>query len=200
MGLEIASTSLLPVGSGMGTSSILGGCVLASVAGCVGLELRPTTTTALAAPVRGDDDRDDETDEDEDDDADGRLVGAVLSLEQLLTTGGGWQDQVGGLIGGGLKIGRSGAVPGRRPTVERVTVSPSILSVLNGDDDMGGGGGGRIVLAYTGRPRLARGVLRNVLRRWSRRTPSPWPSPPSSSPSADPPPSPLPSPTSPPSS
>jgi fucokinase len=36
------------------------------------------------------------------------LCHAVLKLEQMLTTGGGWQDQVGGLYGG-VKICRSSA-------------------------------------------------------------------------------------------
>ena len=76
VGLDIASTSVLHFRSRIGTSLILGGCVLASVVGCVGLYLRPTTAT-FSSPVRG---YSNGRDEDKYDDRDGPLVGAVLSL------------------------------------------------------------------------------------------------------------------------
>ena len=57
IGLEIISTSLLPHGSGLGTSSILAGCVLSSVGQCLGLEQAKDP---------------------------GFLINAVLNLEQLL--------------------------------------------------------------------------------------------------------------------
>lgn len=51
-----------------------------------------------------------------------RLPLQVSKVEQLLTTGGGWQDQVGGIYGG-LKICRSnGTLP------MKVMVSPLLLS------------------------------------------------------------------------
>ena len=37
MGLEVESYSELPMGSGLGTSSILAGCVLAAIGGAAGL-------------------------------------------------------------------------------------------------------------------------------------------------------------------
>jgi fucokinase len=58
-GLEVVSTSYLPTGSGMGGSSILGGCIVAAIARCIGIELQ----------------NDD-------------LVKAVLMLENMMTTGG----------------------------------------------------------------------------------------------------------------
>ncbi len=64
-------------GSGLGTSSILAGAVVAACWTC-----------AAVAYTRSD------------------LVHAVLVVEQLLTTGGGWQDQVGGLHRG-LSLGTS---------------------------------------------------------------------------------------------
>ena len=76
VGMDIASTSILPFRSRIGTSLILGGCVLASVVGCVGLYLRPTTAT-FSSPVRG---YSNGRDEDKYDDRDGPLVGAVRSL------------------------------------------------------------------------------------------------------------------------
>ena len=36
------------------------------------------------------------------------LIHSVLMLEQLLTRGGGWQDNIGGIVGG-LKLGSSNA-------------------------------------------------------------------------------------------
>ena len=65
--LEIETWSLLPHGSGLGTSSILAGTVCAAIAGALGRSYDSTS-----------------------------LLHLVLALEQMLSTGGGWQDQVGG--------------------------------------------------------------------------------------------------------
>lgn len=138
IGLEIISTSLLPRGSGMGTSSILAGCVLASIARCVGINLTNT-----------------------DDDDDDSLIYHVLALEQLLTCGGGWQDQIGGLVGG-LKLGTSPKlVFPVMAKVQRIPISESTIATLNE----------RLILVFTGHTRLAKNLLQNVLRRWARRTP-----------------------------
>ena len=134
IGLEVVSTSLLPRGSGLGTSSILAGCVLASLSRCVGIDL------------------------DENDDV--RLVSLVLQLEQRLTCGGGWQDQIGGLFGG-FKLGTSKAH--EFPViahVQRMPLQPSTISKL---DD-------RLILVFSGQTRLAKNILQQVLHRWSRRT------------------------------
>jgi galactokinase/mevalonate kinase-like predicted kinase len=131
--LEIVSTSLLPQGSGMGTSSILGGCVLAAVAKCIGM---------------GDLDTD-------------YINHAVLMLEQLLTTGGGYQDQVHGIIQG-VKTVRSN--PNTFPLVmyvEKISITPETKDLLEE----------RLILAFTGMTRFANNILQNVLRRWARRTP-----------------------------
>jgi len=47
------------------------------------------------------------------------LIHAVLYVEQLLTTGGGWQDQVGGVYGG-FNLGQSPADADR----VRIVVNP----------------------------------------------------------------------------
>ena len=70
-GIEIESWSRLPQGSGLGTSSILAAALVACVSSALGV-------------------RRDASD----------LTHAVLQVEQLLTTGGGWQDQVGGILPG----------------------------------------------------------------------------------------------------
>ena len=136
VGLEIVATSLLPQGSGLGTSSILGGCVLAAIAQCVGIEIRD----ALSSP---------------------ELLDAVLHLEQLMTTGGGYQDQVNGLVGG-VKIVSSEAVKfPLQMKVDRIPLDPKFQKAL---DD-------RLVLVFTGKTRLAKNILQNVLQRWASRTP-----------------------------
>ena len=141
-GLEIVSTSLLPTGSGMGSSSILAGCILAAVAKCVGIKLNGV-------------------EDDCDDNGNGSLIHSVLMVEQLLSTGGGWQDNIGGLVGG-LKLGRSDAYAfPLRTKVDRHSISPQTIDKLNR----------RLVLAFSGKPRLAKNVLQQVLRRWASRQP-----------------------------
>ena len=76
------------------------------------------------------------------------LIHAVLHLEQMLTTGGGWQDQVGGLLPG-IKIGRS---KGQLPLL----VESEVLDI--GEDNMK-----KLLdhslLVFTGKPRLAKNML-----------------------------------------
>lgn len=130
--LEIVSASSLPQGSGMGTSSILAATVLACISKCVGIG---------------------ELDED-------FLLHAVLMLEQLLTSGGGWQDQAHGIIPGVKMVS---SAPSQLPialTVDRIPLSESLKKELER----------RMILVFTGKTRLAKNILQDVLRRWSRRT------------------------------
>uniref|UniRef100_A0A4W3IP13 L-fucose kinase n=1 Tax=Callorhinchus milii TaxID=7868 RepID=A0A4W3IP13_CALMI len=130
-GFELHSWSCLPHGSGLGTSSILAGAVMAAL---------------LTAAGRSYD-----TDS---------LIHAVLHLEQMLTTGGGWQDQVGGLVPG-IKIGRSKPHLPLRVEVEPIAVTDDLVKRLND----------RLLLIYTGKTRLARNLLQDVLRNWYARRP-----------------------------
>lgn len=130
-GFEIHTWSNLPQGSGMGTSSILAGAVMAAL-------LRASGKTC---------------------DRKG-LVHAVLYLEQLLTTGGGWQDQVGGIMGG-IRIGLSD--PKLPISIDSIDLKPS--------DDVIKAISDRIILIYTGKTRLARNVLQEVVRNWYARNP-----------------------------
>lgn len=70
-GLEITLLSAIPAGSGLGTSSILAATVLAALAEFCGLQWDQNT-----------------------------VCHRTLILEQMLTTGGGWQDQYGGVLQG----------------------------------------------------------------------------------------------------
>ncbi|XP_041794358.1 L-fucose kinase isoform X2 [Chelmon rostratus] len=131
-GVELHSWSVLPTGSGLGTSSILAGALLAAVYRCTG---RTYNTDSL--------------------------IHAVLYLEQILTTGGGWQDQVGGLVGG-VKVGRSRASLPLQVEVERLSPPEDFLLSLEQ----------HLLLVYTGKTRLARNLLQDVVRSWYSRLPS----------------------------
>lgn len=95
------------------------------------------------------------------------LVHAVLTLEQMLTTGGGWQDQVGGLVGLGspAQVGRSAPALPLRVTVDSVPLGDAFREALEA----------RLVLIFTGQPRLAKHLLVEVLRRWWSSPASPAP-------------------------
>ncbi|XP_060694261.1 L-fucose kinase isoform X2 [Hemiscyllium ocellatum] len=131
-GFELHTWSNLPHGSGLGTSSILAGAVMAALITAAG----KTCNTSS-------------------------LIHAVLHLEQMLTTGGGWQDQVGGLVPG-IKIGRSKSQLPLRVDVERIAVTDAFVKTLNN----------HLLLVYTGKTRLARNLLQDVLRSWYARVPS----------------------------
>ena len=70
-GMELTLLCAVPKGSGLGTSSVLAGTILAALERFYGM-----------AALRDE------------------LFLQVLEIEQMLTTGGGWQDQIGGLVGG----------------------------------------------------------------------------------------------------
>lgn len=130
-GLEIKCSSNLPTGSGLGTSSILAGAVIACLGRVCGKQFTQRS-----------------------------LIHLVLKLEQWLTTGGGWQDQVGGLLPG-VKLARSEASLPLTVETSPIEMPDGFLSDLNA----------RLAIAYTGRTRLARNLLQNVIRRWYARTP-----------------------------
>ncbi|XP_062817746.1 L-fucose kinase isoform X1 [Anolis carolinensis] len=131
-GFELHTWSRLPHGSGMGTSSILAGAVMAAL----------YRASGRSASVDS-------------------LVHAVLHLEQVLTTGGGWQDQVGGLFPG-LKTGRSEARLPLKVEVEPIQAPEGFVETLSD----------HLLLLYTGKTRLARNLLQDVLRNWYARLPS----------------------------
>jgi fucokinase len=133
-GLRLSTSARIPLGSGLGTSSILAGAVLA----------------ALFELGRGgaEDSRR----------ASGRLFDEVLCLEQMLTTGGGWQDQVGGLTGGIKLVTTTPGLP-QRITVRPVHTAPFAAEAF----------GQRLLLVYTGQQRLAKNLLRAITGRWMAR-------------------------------
>ena len=116
----------VPKGSGLGTSSIL-------AAACV-----KALFEFLNIPY----------------DEDG-LYGTVLCMEQIMSTGGGWQDQVGGVTNGVKMITSR---PGLKQDikVEHVVLDEETKNELND----------RFALIYTGQRRLARNLLRDVVGRY----------------------------------
>ena len=66
----------------------------------------------------------------------------------MLTTGGGWQDQVGGLVGG-LTIAHSPAEIPVHIKSQPINVTPETLQAFND----------RLLMVYTGKTRLARNLL-----------------------------------------
>jgi fucokinase len=145
VGLEIVAVSYLPTGSGMGGSSIIAGCVIAAIAKCVGITL---------AGIGG------ELTQEIEINGPNSIIHSVLMVEQLLTTGGGWQDNIGGIVGG-LKLGTSDPhVLPLQTTVQRVHLPPYVIDDLNK----------RLLLCFSGQPRLAKDILQQVLQRWATRS------------------------------
>lgn len=116
----------VPKGSGLGTSSILAGACIKALYGFFGA----TYTEA-------------------------ELYDRVLCVEQLMSTGGGWQDQVGGLTNG-IKYITSKAGLQQKLNVQHLTLEEETLRELNE----------RFALIYTGQRRLARNLLRDVVGRY----------------------------------
>ncbi|WCJ22448.1 L-fucokinase/GDP-L-fucose pyrophosphorylase [Euphorbia peplus] len=129
MGLEIKTWAKVPRGSGLGTSSILAAAVVKGL-----LQI---------------------SDGDESNENVARLV---LVLEQLMGTGGGWQDQIGGLYPG---IKFTSSFPGipLRLQVIPLLASPQLITELQQ----------RLLVVFTGQVRLAHQVLQKVVTRYLQR-------------------------------
>jgi fucokinase len=131
-GVELITECRLPKGSGMGTSSILAAAAVAALTGLRGLRLSVK-----------------------------ELFNHVLCVEQMMTTGGGWQDQVGGAVGG-IKYVHTTADAPFSPRIEKIKLPAAILQEFNE----------RLVVYYTGHNRLAKNILRQIMGDYlSRRQP-----------------------------
>lgn len=113
----------VPKGSGLGTSSILSAACVKAIFAFLGQEIRND-----------------------------RISDMVLCMEQIMSTGGGWQDQVGGLTEG-IKYITSGPGIHQELKIEPVTISEETKRELKE----------RFALIYTGQRRLARNLLRDVI-------------------------------------
>ena len=124
-GIELTLLSAIPAGSGLGTSSILAATVLGAVSDFCGLAW------------------------------DKNEIGRrTLILEQMLTTGGGWQDQFGGVLGG-VKLLQTGSGFDQSPQVrwlpDDLWLQPEYRSCH--------------LLYYTGITRTAKQILAEIVRR-----------------------------------
>ncbi len=126
-GIQITTnTEMIPRGSGLGTSSILAGTVLKALYQFMGYEIDDST-----------------------------IFHEVLCLEQLMSTGGGWQDQVGGLVKG-LKITRTQPGSYQKFQIQKISLPKKIKEELNE----------RLLLINTAQRRLARNILREVVKKY----------------------------------
>ena len=121
-GIDLTLFSAVPSGSGLGTSSILGSAIIACLSRILGQELTQE-----------------------------ELFNRTLYMEQLMTTGGGWQDQIGGVVGG----------------VKHIQTEPGFFQVPRISWTGLGAGPGmdlseRYLLYYTGYRRMAKNILRNI--------------------------------------
>lgn len=123
-GIELSLLSAVPKGSGLGTSSILAVTVLAALSELCGLQWSQEV-----------------------------LFTRTLALEQMLTTGGGWQDQAGALFRGVKLI----------ETLPGLAQKPSLrwLPQHLFDRDYANRS---ILLYYTGITRLAKNILAEIVR------------------------------------
>ena len=124
-GLELTQLSAIPAGSGLGTSSILAATVLGALSDFCGLGW------------------------------DKNEIGhRTLMLEQMLTTGGGWQDQFGGVLGG-VKLLQTGKGFDQSPQVRWL---PNDLWTQPEYHPCH-------LLYYTGITRTAKHILAEIVRR-----------------------------------
>lgn len=116
----------VPKGSGLGTSSILSGACVKALFEFMGISYTESD-----------------------------LYDHVLCMEQIMATGGGWQDQVGGLSSG---IKYITTMPGiqQEIRVQHVDIPDAAKQELKE----------RFALIYTGQRRLARNLLRDVVGRY----------------------------------
>ena len=123
-GFEISLLAAIPKGSGLGTSSILAATILGSLSDFCSLGWDNQTICHL-----------------------------TLILEQLLTTGGGWQDQYGGILPG-IKLLES--EPGMQEKISVRWIPDRLFTQPEYKDCW--------LLYYTGITRVAKNILTEIVR------------------------------------
>ncbi|PIC44296.1 hypothetical protein B9Z55_004711 [Caenorhabditis nigoni] len=126
IGLRIETRSELPHGSGLGTSSILACTILKAI--CA---LGKVSEEKFSL--------------------EDQIVHTVLRVEQIMTTGGGWQDQCGAMYVGLKKCYYQ---QGNGILHQTIHLTPSVKNLLEE----------RLLLVYTGKTRLAKNLLQEVIR------------------------------------
>lgn len=123
-GVELSLLSAVPKGSGLGTSSILAATVLAALSDLCGLNWDRHV-----------------------------LFTRTLALEQMLTTGGGWQDQAGAIFRG-IKLVETEPGLQQKPSLRWLPQHLFDHTRANRS----------ILLYYTGITRLAKNILAEIVR------------------------------------
>jgi len=123
-GIELSLLAAVPKGSGLGTSSILAATVLAALGDLCGLAWDRNT-----------------------------LFARTLALEQMLTTGGGWQDQAGAIFRG-IKLIQTAPGLAQKPAINWLPHHLFDHEYANRS----------ILLYYTGITRLAKNILGEIVR------------------------------------
>ncbi|MBQ3817235.1 MAG: fucokinase [Clostridia bacterium] len=116
----------IPKGSGLGTSSILSAACVKAIYEFLGEDV-----------------------------SNSELYSRVMCMEQLMSTGGGWQDQVGGLTPGVKLIS---TVPGFEQNINLKTIAIPEDAKKSLQE--------RFCLIYTGQRRLARNLLREIVGKY----------------------------------
>ena len=122
-GMHLSTFADVPKGSGLGTSSIVAAACLKAINEILGQDI-----------------------------SDERIYAQVFSAEQLMNTGGGWQDQTGAFTPG-LKLIKSSPGVYQKMDIE--------YAELQNKDELNR----RFALIFSGQRRLARNVLREELNR-----------------------------------
>ncbi len=131
-GIDLTIFSGVPKGSGLGTSSVLGAVLIACLARIVGTEL----------PLP-------------------ELTRRTSILEQMMATGGGWQDQAGGAAPG-IKLVSTEPGPDQTPALSPIELSAEAQAEFHA----------RALLYYTGYQRRAANILQKVVGRFLDRDPA----------------------------
>lgn len=124
-GVEITTNVDVPKGSGLGTSSILAGAIVKALDNFYGIGLNMN-----------------------------QIFDLVLEIEQMISTGGGWQDQIGGLIPG-IKLIETNKGVIQEYKISDIAFKDNILELEK-----------RMVLIYTGQRRIAKNLLRKIMNKY----------------------------------
>ena len=116
----------IPKGSGLGTSSILSSACIKAIFNFIGTDL---------------------TEEE--------LINKTLEQEQIMGTGGGWQDQIGAIIPG-IKCIHTEAGKIQKFRIDKIKLSKKMQKEIND----------RFALIYTGQRRLAKNLLRDIMGKY----------------------------------
>jgi fucokinase len=131
-GIRLSSDVRLPKGTGLGTSSVLAAALVKAL-------VQLASGEGFEIPQH-------------------QLFDAASLVEQMLTTGGGWQDQVGGMVPG-IKLTTSAPGIFQDLHVRILDIPPRLRREMDE----------RLIVLDTGQRRLARNLLREIMGSWLRR-------------------------------